>query len=131
MGAAVAFMVCSSMMGWAEGPSSVLRYMPWHGTLKASRADLHPLVSSTSFGLLHRAGDLRTAWDQQLDRRRLHYFAALIAGFAAHRDRSAIRPRARPYRLHDLAFDVEHVARPRRRRPREVSAEANEAAGDR
>src|SRR6266404_3363969 len=93
--------------------------------------DLHLLASSTSFGLLNRTVHLRTAWDKQLDCRRLHDFAALVTGFAAHRDDSAVRPRARRHDCHNLVFDVEHIAGTRCRRPGDLSSEANDAASDR
>src|SRR5712692_7221799 len=108
-----------------------LRRRSEHVPVIANRMMTRVHAPLTAFALLNRAVHLRTTWDKQLDRRRLHDFAALVAGFAPHRDRAAVRPRARRHDVHDLAFDVEHIARPRCRRPGDFCAEADDAASDR
>src|SRR5438128_282408 len=113
-----------------------------------TRAPRHPMTQrgrATRFGPLR--DDRRPArWptDTVLDPLRLspprydelrgqdlHRLAALIQGFAAHRDHSPIRARARRRDLDDLAFDVQDVTRPRRLGPVDLSPGADDAAGER
>src|SRR5262249_25933623 len=68
-------------------------------------------------------------WYEELDRRCLHDLAALVASLAPQGHRPAVGSGARRHDVQDRAFDVEHVAGPRRRRPAELSAEADDAAG--
>src|SRR5262245_17547505 len=70
-------------------------------------------------------------WYEELDRRCLHDLAALVASLAPQCHRPAVGSGARRHDVQDRAFDVEHVAGPRRRRPADLSTEANDAAGDR
>src|SRR6266849_6435106 len=108
-----------------------LRRRSEHVPVIANRMMTRVHAPLTAFALLNRAVHLRPARNKQLDRRGLYDFAALVAGFAPHRDRSAVRPRARRHDFHDLAFDVEHIPGPRCRRPGDFSPEANDAASDR
>src|SRR4029077_12599016 len=73
-------------------------------------------------------GGGRPTRHDQLRQQDLDGLAALGAGFAAHSRHPAIGPRAGRHDLLDFAYDLEDIARPRRLRPTDLAAGADDPA---